>query len=104
MQLHTLADILNLALTGALDMKKALYTVDPVQWKLETPAILLDPEALTIEEIGMLETKNLQRRLNADQLLEIIANAKLQRENVTMAQLIEAVSHYYEHDAFLRLT
>lgn len=57
------------------------------------------PEA-SIQQIE--EETGLSFVLDMDQVREVVLNARAQRADVTEGQLVEALAHYYERDAFLR--
>jgi hypothetical protein len=43
----------------------------------------------------------LQRSLQVGQIREVVRNARLQRDNATVEELVRAFLFYYDHDAFI---
>jgi hypothetical protein len=105
----TLRDVL-----GAIDghsTRAWLYLPSETPWTLESAAEVLESEEVPPEledepDAGMPE---LAKQLGLIQVLpvsvvqDIVSNARDQRPNVPAWTLLDALLHYYEHDAFLRL-
>jgi hypothetical protein len=47
------------------------------------------------------EANGLVKILSASQVLEVVENARLQKSDVDEAELVRALPHYYQRDAFI---
>ena len=88
-----------------------LYLSAAEPWKLESNGLVLESEEVPPEleddpEAGvplLARQQGLVQVLPISTVKSIVENARLQRANVSAATLLEALTHYYDHDAFIRL-
>jgi len=76
------------------------------QWTLDTAGMFVDFDKdydpnvdQTPEEVKI---NNWRETLDTDLIDQVIFNARAQRPTVTMEELVEAFSYYFDRDAFLR--
>jgi hypothetical protein len=88
----TLSEVLETS--SALPWKRALYLPGRPPWTLETKGAVLDPEEEPVVE-------GLCYVLGIAQVQEIVENARLQRPDATLPELLKAFHFYFGRDALI---
>jgi hypothetical protein len=87
-----------------------LYLPKGEKWNLDTPAFILQDEEVSPEEEDeplagyprIAKDNNLRRVLFGQDVRGIVENAKQQKPNVTLDELLTAFHYYFERDAFMK--
>lgn len=89
-----------------------LYLTATEPWRLDGPAAVLisgevRPELEDDPEAGVpaiAREKNLMQVVPISTLKDIVAHARAQRANVSLSSLFDALTYFYDHDAFMTLS
>ncbi|WP_147469308.1 hypothetical protein [Corallococcus sp. AB045] len=82
----------------------ALYIRDNHPLGLRTPTLVLQRDVYS-DELPELACKHgLHKALSVADTRSIVANARLQKEDASPAELVEAFNFYWKHDAFIDLS
>ena len=74
-----------------------VYPVTLDNWDID------DDEYIKIESEVLSHGEGYGNLMNADQLVDIIENLKMQKANYSESELEEALNYYSEHDAFINI-
>jgi hypothetical protein len=99
----TLADVLRTA--PSLPWREALYLPVEVPWDLSTRAILFDSDDLYDAKANTDEVPQPGMRYvhSIADVRDIVNNARQQRPECSLEDLLKAFLFYYERDAFIEL-
>lgn len=82
----------------------ALFLPEDEVWNLDTEGLICDPndvENESDEVPWVAKEHNLIDALSIQDIQDIVYNAKQQKENVSIDELLEAYLYYYDNDAFI---
>lgn len=82
----------------------ALYLPEDEVWNLDTEGLICDPNDVENEcdEVPQVAKEhNLIDALSIQDIQDIVYNAKQQKENVSIDELLEAYLYYFDNDAFV---
>lgn len=82
----------------------ALFLPEDEVWNLDTKGLICDPNDVENEsdEVPQVAKEhNLIDALSIQDIQDIVYNAKQQKENVSIDELLEAYLYYYDNDAFV---
>jgi len=82
----------------------ALYADRTVPWSLQTKCLVHDPDDVASDDDDLPEivvAAEMQDVLEIQDVKDIVANAKAQRPDVTLDELLQAFVFYIERDAFI---
>lgn len=82
----------------------ALFLPEDEVWNLDTEGLICDPNDVENESDEVPQAAkehNLIDALSIQDIQDIVYNAKQQKENVSIDELLEAYLYYYDNDAFV---
>ncbi|WP_224242643.1 DUF7716 domain-containing protein [Hyalangium gracile] len=82
----------------------ALYMRGGLPWAAHSEACILERDLYSDDLPPFAEANGLVKILSAAQVLEVVDNARLQKPNVSEQELVEALAHYCNRDAFIEFS
>ena len=82
----------------------ALFLPEDEKWNLDTEGLICDPNDVENESDEVpraAKEHNLMDALSIQDIQDIVYNAKLQKETVSIEELLEEYWYYYDNDAFI---
>jgi hypothetical protein len=100
---NTLAEALQSA--PSLPWRDALYLPVETPWELSTPAIISNPDDLYDETTNTeaVPATGMRYALSITDVQDIVDNARKQRPDCSLVDLLKAFTFYFERDAFIEL-
>jgi hypothetical protein len=101
----TLRDALNISQQVPSVYRGWLF-LPPQPWALETEGIFFDPDknnrSQTDQTPEEIRSKQLALTLDSDSIEDVIFNARAQRPDGTIEELLAAFTYYFNNDAFMK--